>query len=307
MRRLKWWLRGLSQRLAPRLTFAVLANRTWLHEREIGLLPLLSSSDALAVDAGANKGVYLYHLSRHFQRVVAFEPLPEMSAFLKAAAPLNTTVHALALSNAAGVAEIMLPRGYNELASLEPSSGAAGTIERHRTPLRTLDSFGLSAVGLIKIDVEGHEFAVLEGARETIARYHPTILVEVEERHKPGGIARIRGLLEASGYEGYFLDGPALRPIADFDPARDQDEGSLQRSVKVGRYINNFIYFERRQAAERAATINRWLRMPPHAQTAMIEDSGGGGRVPAWHSAVVGGGLRFQKDRGEARATADKV
>lgn len=290
MRRLKWWLRGLSQRLAPKLTFAILANRPWLHEPELGLLPLLSSSNALAVDAGANKGVYLYHLSRHFQRVVAFEPLPQMSAFLKSAAPPNTVVHALALSNAPGEADIMLPRGFNELASLEQPSDTdvdVDEIERHRTPLRTLDSFGLSPVGLIKIDVEGHEFAVLEGARDTIARYHPTILVEVEERHKAGGIARIRSLLEASGYEGYFLDGSRLRPISEFDADRDQSASALAQSVKVGRYINNFIYFERRQAAERAAIVNRHMALPTSARAAAIGAIGDAGTEPAWHRWVA--------------------
>ncbi len=290
MRALKWWLRGLGERLAPRLTFAFLANRSWLHEPEIALLPLLSNSNGLAVDAGANKGVYLYHLCRRFQRVVAFEPLPQMAAYLAHAAPINAEVHGLALSNAAGVAEIRLPRGYNELASLETTAGVAGVdadIEVHTTPLATLDSFGLGPVGLVKIDVEGHELNVLEGARSTLQRFHPTVLIEVEERHRRGAIARVRALLEELGYEGYFLDGSRVRPVSEFDPARDQNAAALSQSVKVGRYINNFIYFDRRQAAERAALINRHLALPVRVRVAAIAALESQGVEPAWHRFVA--------------------
>lgn len=290
MRAFKWWLRRLGERLAPRLTFAMLANRSWLHEPEIALLPLLPNSHALAVDAGANKGVYLYHLCRRFQRVVAFEPLPEMSAFLASAAPANAEVHRLALSDAAGQAEIRMPRGYNELASLEPQSAAVAAgaeIVAHVTELATLDSFGLGPVGLLKIDVEGHELKVLDGARTTLQRFHPTVLIEVEERHSRGGIARVREMLEGLGYEGYFLDGHRMRPIAEFDPAHDQNETALARSVKVGRYINNFIYLERRCAAERAAAINRHLALPPRARASATRAFDAAGTVPAWHRLVA--------------------
>lgn len=295
MRKFKWWLRGLGQRLAPRLTFAMLANRSWLHEPEIAILPLLAANDALAVDAGANKGVYLYHLCRRFRRVAAFEPLPQMSSFLIAAAPANALVHPLALSNVAGEAELRLPRGFNELASLE--SGAAGSVvgaefEVHRTRLATLDSFGLGPVGLLKIDVEGHELAVLDGARSTLGKWHPTVLVEVEERHRAGGVAAVRVLLESLGYEGYFLDGGRLRPIAEFDVARDQSAAALVNSVKRGRYINNFIYFDRRNAAERTARVNRHLALPRAARAEAIDAIGAVGVVPAWHSIAQSLGAR---------------
>lgn len=307
MRAFKWWLRGLGERLAPKLTFAVLANRNWLHEPEIALLPLLPSSNGLAIDVGANKGVYLYHLCRRFQRVVAFEPLPSMASYLSHAAPANARVHRLALSNKSGEAEIRLPRGFNELASLEPASGGAATgaeIETHATPLATLDSFGLGPVGLIKIDVEGHELNVLEGARATLQRFHPTVLIEVEERHRQGGIARVRAVLEELGYEGYFLDAARLRPIAEFDPVRDQDQASLAQSVKVGRYVNNFIYFERRQAAERAALINRHLALPARSRALALAALDRQGVEPAWHRLVAPWSAWAGRGR-RARATVE--
>lgn len=263
MWRFKWWVRGVAQSLFPKATLALLANRTWVLEPEVALVPLLSKRKGVAVDAGANKGVYLFHLARHFQRVVAFEPLPVLASYLKRAAPTNVRVEDCALSNTTGHATIRLPRGFNELGSLEAhtveSWTAAGPLEEHDVALKPLDDIGLREVGLIKIDVEGHEMAVLEGARATIARCRPTLLIEVEERHNSGAVARVRAYLEALGFAGFYLDGLEVKPISSFDAARDQDLAQLESSVKVGRYINNFLFFDRREAAERVAVIETAL------------------------------------------------
>ena len=252
MRQLKWWLRSQGQKFFPKLTLAALAHRTWVLEPEVALVGLLSRKKGLAVDAGANKGVYLYHLSRHYRSVMGFEPLPMLAGYLRQAAPANAKVHGLALSDSAGAATLRLPRGYNELGSLESHTAETWTtsepVEEHEVELRTLDSFALDDVALLKIDVEGHELAVLEGASETISRCKPTILVEVEERHRAGGVARLRAYLEDLGYAGYFLDGLALRSVREFVVEKDQNLSSLSQSVKVDRYINNFIYFDQREA-----------------------------------------------------------
>lgn len=265
-RRLKWFVRDLGQRLAPRLLLAVLARRSWLHEPEIALLPLLAPRGLTAVDAGANKGVYLHHLCRSFDSVVAFEPLPALAHYLKRAAPRNAKVHSVALSDHEGEAELSLPAGFNELGSIEPGhtdataeTGSSAGIEVHRVCTSALDSYGLERVGLLKIDVEGHELAVLEGARRLIADWRPVVMVEVEERHRSGGVAAVHRFFAEQGYDGFFLDAERLRPMQDFDAARDQNTQALSQSVKVGRYINNFIFIHRSWSAERVAEINRWL------------------------------------------------
>lgn len=263
MRQLKWWLRGASQKLFPKFTLAILAHRTWVLEPEVALVPFLSRRKGLAVDAGANKGVYLYHLSRHYRRVAGFEPLPSLATYLEKAAPRNATVRNVALSNAPGTATLSLPRGFNELGSLEAHTAETWTadapVEHHDVKLETLDSLGLTEVALLKIDVEGHEMAVIEGADKTIERWRPAIMVEVEERHRAGGVARIRKHLEARDYRGFFLDGLKLRSMSDFDLDRDQNMASLDHSVKVGRYINNFIFFYAPDAPDRILAIENAL------------------------------------------------
>lgn len=263
MRRIKWWLRGISQKAFPRLTLALLANRTWVLEPEVALVSLLSRRKGVAVDAGVNKGVYLYHLSRHFHKVIGFEPLPMLASYLRKAAPANASVHQAALSNAPGTATLRLPKGFIELGSLEHHTSETwtteGEVEEHVVKLDTLDSLALDDVALLKIDVEGHELSVLEGATDTIERCLPTVLVEVEERHREGGVARIRSFLEERGYKGYYLDGLSLKPVSAFDLVRDQNIKSLENSEKVGRYINNFIYFPQHEVLGRVATIDEAL------------------------------------------------
>jgi hypothetical protein len=51
--------------------------------------------------------------------------------------------------------------------------------------LQRLDDFHPDDIGLVNIDVEGHELAVLRGAADTFARNRPTVLVEAEEHHHP--------------------------------------------------------------------------------------------------------------------------
>ncbi len=296
MRRFKWWLRGVAQRHFPRFTLALLAYRTWVLEPEVALVPLLSRRKGVAVDAGANKGVFLYHLSRAYQRVYGFEPLPQLASYLKEAAPANVTVDSAALSNAPGTATLRLPRGFIELGSLEAHTSETWTtdapVEEHDVELKTLDSLGLRDVALMKIDVEGHELAVLEGARETILRYRPTVLVEVEERHREGGVAGIRNYLEDLGYAGFYLEGLQMKPISTFDAKRDQNLASLQDSVKVGRYINNFIYFERRDSAERVAVIEQALRRGTGLELIAVLQPGHGPTV--WQR--IAGPMRAARD-----------
>ncbi len=107
-------------------------------------------------------------------------------------------------------------------------------VPRHR-----LDGYSLREIGFIKIDVEGHEDSVLLGARETIARDKPNLLIEIEELHNPGGLSRLPVLLKEWGYEGYFMKGEEIHPLSDFSLQRHQNDPSLAGS---GLYVNNFIF-----------------------------------------------------------------
>ncbi len=218
-------------------------------EREIALVPYLADPERGAVDIGANKGVYAYALHGHVRRVVAFEPNPRIHPVLvrNMRGCGNVEVQALALSDRDGSATLRIPWGGRGHSNQRATLGATWTPHENDLQVtvetRRLDALGLSAIGFMKIDVEGHERAVLEGARETIARDRPTLLVEIEEGHSGIPIEEMLGFVESLGYRGLFLSrGGQLASLDAFDP--ETHHRSARESSRTD-YVYNFIFLPR--------------------------------------------------------------
>lgn len=171
------------------------------------------SRRAVALDIGANNGVTTWLLSREFQLVHGFEPNPQLAAELAAAAPRNVRVHQMAVSNKEGEAELLIP--VSKGVTLSGWGSLRGNlfdhfdqIQRVKVPTQTIDSFQFETVDFIKIDVEGHEMSVLEGAKETIQRCRPWLVVEAlgEQQHE------VRAFLRPLGYEESSLQALAGMP-----------------------------------------------------------------------------------------------
>src|SRR5947208_1003151 len=81
---------------------------------------------------------------------------------------------------------------------------------------RRIDDYDMPDVGFIKIDVESHELAVLEGAAATLARHTPNLLIECNEEHQPDAVERLGAWLDAHEYSAVFVDGRELRPIDEY-------------------------------------------------------------------------------------------
>jgi hypothetical protein len=158
-------------------------------------------------------------------------------------------IHGVIISDREGQGELKYPAGGYMSATIAASNSAAlesgRVIETVVAPMKTLDSFNLTNVGFVKIDVEGHEEAVLHGGRETLNREKPNLMIEIEERHAPGSLNRVSTFLGNLGYSGFYLDEKQIIPIAQFDPHLDQ----VRKNGKVGKYINNFLFFPRERAA----------------------------------------------------------
>ncbi|MCB2106144.1 MAG: FkbM family methyltransferase [Rhodobacteraceae bacterium] len=211
-------------------------------EAEMKLLPDLVARDKIAIDVGANKGVYTHTLAKLCREVRAFEPNPKIYRILTRALPHNAVTYPVALSDTTGTAELIIPahkRGgfSNQGASLDarkkaaPFGYASATVET-----RTLDSYDFRDVGFIKIDVEGFEEAVLRGAAETLRRERPTVLVEMEERHTGRPIERSLTDMAAGGFDVSFVRDGRLTPIRAFDPESDH-----RRRYGQAGYVFNFI------------------------------------------------------------------
>jgi FkbM family methyltransferase len=217
---------------------------------ELHLLSLLSDPGRLSVDVGANAGEYAAFLARHNKGCVAFEPNPDLARRIQETyGAAGVRVHACALSDKEDHVTLSIPIvdgvEHSALATIEPGNRVRDL------PTRTvvvrccrLDSFGLEPVGVIKIDAEGHEEAVLQGCEAIIERDRPTFLIEAEDRHRPGSVQAIRDMLKSRGYRGFMLERRKLRPIEDFELARHQDMANVRLDAIVdGRtYVNNFAF-----------------------------------------------------------------
>jgi hypothetical protein len=97
----------------------------------------------------------------------------------------------------------------------------------------------LSDVSFIKIDVEGHEEAVIAGAAETLALNRPAVLVESEHRHNPGAPRRLSDLMDDQGYGGFFLrEGQLLK----LDMIREEDQIMSNNPAQKNHYVYNYLF-----------------------------------------------------------------
>ncbi len=183
------------------------------------------------LDVGAHDGLLtLPFASLPGARVLAFEPLPGAFARLAAACAglPNVTLRREALGAAPGSLTLSVPVldgvVQEQWASLAKDYAVFGSVtaQRHEVAVITVDSLGLGDLQHMKVDAEGFEQEVLQGARDTLTRCRPVLSLELEERHRPGATRDVPALLAALGYETRFwLDG-AMRPLAAFDPAAMQ-------------------------------------------------------------------------------------
>ncbi len=207
-------------------------------ERELHLVPALCDRGKCSVDVGAHCGMYSYLMGRTSLHCLAFEPNIRLHAQLKSQA-INTTIYTCALSDHCFATELRIPREGECLrlgcATIEPANRMTTETVNETIRVRTLDSFHLSNVGFVKIDVEGHELAVLKGAADTLKTNFPRLLIEAEDRHRPNAVSSVVSFLEEMGYSGFFLTENKLHSVSSFD-------AKVHQRFDAPVYISNFIF-----------------------------------------------------------------
>lgn len=179
-----------------------------LYQRELAaLLRRRLRSDAVCIDGGAHIGVISVLLASLCPtgRVYAFEPVPETSVHLEhnlaANGITNVTVERLALYREDGEITLAFDESY-------PGGSHIGE-GKCRVATTRLDSWvqsrGLDRLDLLKLDVEGAEPAVLDGAEETLRRFRPLTVVECN----PVALPRFDG----TSYRQLFLRLEGLFPV----------------------------------------------------------------------------------------------
>lgn len=227
---------------------------TYKHEvQEIKALVQGLATNDIAIDVGANKGGYLWSLSRAVPqgRVFAFEPQPIFFNYLKKVCKQaflrNVQVEPFGLSDRAGVFTLAIPGSdpTSPAASFEEAVKSREPHQSYEVQVTTLDQYFEKIpghVGAIKIDVEGHELAVLKGGINLLKKHKPVIVCESENRHiTHGSVVDVLAFITDLGYEGWFIQQGRLLPLTQFDPLIHQSQVGDQYWENPS-YCNNFVF-----------------------------------------------------------------
>lgn len=224
-----------------------MAKEDFDHDQASAFLECIATHDVV-LDIGANVGFYSCLASRHGKPVLAFEPSERNLRFLFRNLWenefRNVEVFPMGLGTQRGLSAIY---GFGGIASFVPGWAQARKSRFSVVPVTTLDSivgerFGEERI-LIKVDVEGFELDVLNGASKIMKKKpRPTWLIEILLRNPvvPGGVnPRFRDAFEIfwkNGYQCRKLDHDRS-PVSQEDVARWQDQGFVESGT------SNFLFF----------------------------------------------------------------
>ncbi len=215
---------------------------TRILEGEIFIANAIADRNGIAIDVGANLGVWSYHLSKLFVQVEAFEPIAGYCNIIRSTRRKNIRVHNEGLSSEAGTMELRIPIADDRLLlqSARPRD-IRGEFKNKVVPIKTLDDYAFDNVKFVKIDAGGHEIEVLKGAKKTINSEKPVMIIDIEQRCLDFPMDNIFELLKSYGYEAFFLSGRKLRHYTDF--SYDLDQLPYLNNLSSIFYVHNFIFW----------------------------------------------------------------
>lgn len=174
------------------------------------------------VDVGAHIGTYTIPVAKKAQKVIAFEPHKDSFELLTKNISLNhlTNIAAynIAVSKKRGAVSFMYGKEPDYSRVIDGDQSWSGTViddaRAHNSNIHLVNTIDLDSILLkedrvdwIKIDVEGHEMDVLEGAMQTIRMHKPKIIIEIWPRNmeKINAMAHSFGYSIEHIYRQYFL------------------------------------------------------------------------------------------------------
>lgn len=211
---------------------------------------LLTPNDTF-VDVGAHIGYFTLVAAKYTRHVFAFEPNPSTYAYLQRNIQLNlalaakVTSYPIALSDHAGAANLFNSPEHPGRASLQPIESAHTVVEA--VTLDTLDHI-LSAhkISFLKIDVEGGELNVLNGAREIVGRDRPLALCELFEPFQQRFGCTCQDIVDffhEYGYKAYYVQEDTSRRCGVIVKSLDLAELSVDEA-------NNALFVPSERVAE---------------------------------------------------------
>jgi FkbM family methyltransferase len=143
----------------------------------------------VCLDIGSNIGQWTRPLAKKFESVICFEPNPNFrECFSKNITEANVLLWPYGLSDKEHTAQ----QDFNSTILREQD----GDIK-----CRTLDSFGLTNLDFVKIDVDGFEIPLLNGAKETLTKNTPVINIEMKRDKRTDIVNKCESILRELGYK----------------------------------------------------------------------------------------------------------
>ncbi len=170
-----------------------------------------------AIDIGANIGIKAIQLARKFADVLAIEPRPDTFACLQRNIKKYNQIRCLHAAIGSHTGEIGFSGDPKDCAHSQVNESA-----ETKVPIYKLDDLSLQVCDLIKIEVEGYELEVINGALSTIQKFHPVIILEELSFFRKDNASKLcaqygpdfvnrhrrpRRILEDMGYEIYSRQG----------------------------------------------------------------------------------------------------
>ena len=161
-----------------------------------------------AVDCGAHCGFWTKEMAERFDSVFAFEAAPDTYRCLEKNIVGYSNVrmfnHAVgAMASSCRIVEDDKRKG---------NSGSRYIKFGPYIPIVALDEMNIETCDLLKIDVEGYEFAVIEGARKLIEKHRPVIIMETDKK-----FAKVRYGVDDDAAEKSLID-LGYREVAHMRP-----------------------------------------------------------------------------------------
>lgn len=183
---------------------------------ESALFSQIVRSGMTVIEVGANIGSHSVQLAKSCfpGPFIAFEPQQRVFQLLTANLVINGLANALVfpvgIGSKDGLAEFSVPNyaatgNFGSVSLLQPS---VGENNRQRVRISTLDTWGFSACHFLKVDVEGWECDVIDGAQKTIKRYRPVIYLENDRTKSQGELIAKMAQLD---YDLYWHVAPLFR------------------------------------------------------------------------------------------------
>lgn len=229
-----------------------------LIEREILLLPYLVNNSSVYFDIGSNIGIYLFWAEKFgISKAYGFEPIPIL--FNKLKKIFNQyQIENIAISSLKGECSLRIPissKSNNEAKASIIQDNFANNFEEIIVSTETLDNYcktNLIYPDFIKIDVEGAEGYVIEGAKDTIEKQRPILLIEIELRHN-NKAKEIFSSFNEKNFRCLHFDKTKTK-LVEYTNINDIQKPSL---IETSEYVNNFIFIPN----EKVEIINNLLKI----------------------------------------------